>query len=84
MTEAEWLACKEPKRILEFLGEKIGDRKLWLAKVACSRSVWKLFSDRRCCRVVEIVERCADGQTTDNEREAGEELSVLFTTGCKS
>ena len=39
MTEAEWLACNDPKPMLEFLRGKAGDRKLWLYAAACFRRI---------------------------------------------
>jgi hypothetical protein len=30
MTEADWLTCKDPHPMLEFLNERASGRKLWL------------------------------------------------------
>jgi hypothetical protein len=49
---------------------RLSDRKLWLLAVACCRRVWHLMADERTRRVVEVVERWADGQATDDERAA--------------
>src|SRR4051794_28318440 len=37
VTEAEWLACADPTRMLEFLRGKINERKLRLFSCACCR-----------------------------------------------
>lgn len=34
MTEAEWLVCDDPRRMIEFLGSHAGDRKLQLFSLA--------------------------------------------------
>ena len=49
MTEAEWLACKDPRPMMEFLRaergaarQKWGRRKLRLFACSCLRGIWPL------------------------------------------
>src|SRR5437879_3675405 len=72
MTEAEWLACTDPERMLEclqveFLWRGGYDRQLQLFGVACCRAVWHLLEDERYRQAVETLERYADGQATGDE-----------------
>ncbi len=62
MTEAQWLACAEPERMLEFLRGKARERKLRLLACACCRRVAHLLSDPEFLRSVEIGELYADKQ----------------------
>ena len=61
MTEAEWLACNSPPRMLEFLRGRAGDRKVRLFAVACCRHILHLLTDDRNRIVIEVAERYADG-----------------------
>jgi hypothetical protein len=68
MTETEWLACADPSLMLEFLKDKVSDRKLRLFACACHEPIWHLLSDKTICRkTIEFAERLADGLATTNE-----------------
>jgi hypothetical protein len=67
MTEAEWLAGDDPKRMVQFLHARVGDRKLRLFFVAVARSVWSKFEREDMRRAVEAGELHADGLLTQDE-----------------
>jgi hypothetical protein len=60
MTEAEWLGSSYPDSMLEFLHGRASDRKLRLFAAACCRRLWHLLEEEWSCRLVELVEYCAD------------------------
>jgi hypothetical protein len=64
MTEAEWMACTDPSKMLEFLRGEASERKLRLFACACCRRFWHLVEDERSRRAVEVSERYADGLAT--------------------
>jgi hypothetical protein len=61
MTEAEWLACADPRKMLDELPGRVSSRKLRLLVCACCRRVWDLLADPRSQQAVELAERYADG-----------------------
>jgi hypothetical protein len=67
MTEAEWLANTSPKSMLEFLQGKSSDRKLRLFACACCRLIWPLITHESCQDSVDVAERFADGDVTEDE-----------------
>lgn len=81
MTEAEYLAAKNPTPMLEFLGggnplrpecpaPPPSSRKLRLFACACCRAEWDRLTDPRSRRAVEVAERFADGLATPAEMRA--------------
>lgn len=60
MTEQEWLACQEPRLMLDFLRGKGSERKLRLFGVACCHRIWHLVTDVRSRRAVEMTKRFVD------------------------
>ena len=70
MTEQEWLTCTNPDTLLSNLQGK-SERKFLLFAVACCHRIWPLMADTHCRRLVEVVERRVEQQTTEDEwREA--------------
>jgi hypothetical protein len=67
VTEADWLDCTDPQKMLDFLRDKASDRKLTLLVCACCRSVLHLLPDERAAQVVEEVEGFAEGHGTNTE-----------------
>src|SRR5262245_16222692 len=70
MTEQEWLACTDPRAMLKQVRFRSHKRKSRLFAVACCRCVWRLLVDERSREAVEVAERHADGQATDEELRA--------------
>jgi len=64
VTEQEWLACKRPERMLEFLRGRASDRKLRLFAVACAWERGVLVRDGPNRRFLAAFVRFADGEGT--------------------
>jgi hypothetical protein len=69
MTEAEWLACDDPVKMVSFLRDtgKLDLRRIRLSGAAQCRRVWHLMTDPRSRTAVEVAERWADGEATREE-----------------
>jgi hypothetical protein len=75
MTEAEWLACRDPDALLAYLRQEAyrrrgpfpSHRKLRLFACACCRRVWSAIADDRSRWAVEVAERYADRLTSRHE-----------------
>jgi hypothetical protein len=76
MTEAEWLACTDPKSMLRVLQDRASDRKLRLFDCACCRRAWHLLTDPRSRTAVEVAERFVDGAAN------AQLLSDAFEVAC--
>jgi len=64
MTEAEWLACDDPRPMLGFVRGRASERKLRLLAAGCCRCLWPLLEDARARHAVEAAEAWADGRAT--------------------
>jgi hypothetical protein len=67
MTEAEWLACTDPRLMLEHLDGRTSDRKVRLYACAWAWQVWRLLADERSREAVLTAERYADGLVSRSE-----------------
>ena len=70
MTEAEWVACDDPRPMLEFLRDKGSDRKVRLFAVACCSPLMPLIEDPICRTALEVTDRFANDEATKAELEA--------------
>ena len=67
MTEADWLACNDPKAMLAALQGNVSQRKLRLFGLACCRRMWHLLPNGRWGVLVEVGERFVDGAASRTE-----------------
>jgi hypothetical protein len=67
MTEAEWLSCADPTRLMQWERIATTERKLRLFAVACCRRIPALNSDAILAAVIDTVERFADRLATEEE-----------------
>ncbi len=67
MTEAEWLACNSIYSVMSAVRNRSGSRTLRLFLIACCREVWQAMTDWRCRRAVEVSERFADGEASEED-----------------
>jgi hypothetical protein len=80
MTEREWLECTDPaKKLCLFRGRLKSrySRKIRLFACACCRLIWEHLVDDRSHNAVEVAERYADGQATDEELKAASSAASL-------
>jgi hypothetical protein len=78
MTEGEWLACTDPKKMLRVLRgkHKASDRKLRLVACGCCRRIWEDLTLKPLRLAIEAAEQYADLSATDQELEAVHQKSV--------
>ena len=69
MTEAEWMACTDPRLMLKLLRGRASERKLRLFLVACARTVWDQITDPVMRRAVDTAERYVDGRAASEEHQ---------------
>ena len=89
-TEADWLACAEPPKMLDMVKDRVSVRKMRLVGVACCRHISHLFHAEACDVGVAVAERFADGLAGEEERLAAycavgkleEDGNSLFGRAC--
>ncbi|VTR99153.1 Uncharacterized protein (Fragment) OS=uncultured bacterium PE=4 SV=1 [Gemmata massiliana] len=69
MTEAEWLACEDPERMLELVRDPGRYRRMLLFAVGCLErmAVTTGFQDSQRARILNLAEARADGDFVDPE-----------------
>jgi hypothetical protein len=79
ITEAEWLTCADPQKMLNSLGRNPSKRKRRLFGCACCRRIWHLIPDDQSRAAVLVAERFAEGQADQGELDASRvEAKALF------
>lgn len=66
MTEAEWLACRDLKAMLAWLGDRVSGRKRRLFACACCRTEWGRIDEEDGRKAIAAAERYADGLIRDS------------------
>jgi hypothetical protein len=57
MTEAKWLACADPEKMLLAIRDVVSERKMRLFAIACCRRIWDRITDPRSRAAVEFAEQ---------------------------
>ena len=71
MKESEWLTSWYSQEMFEFIrSHSTSDRKKRLFACACCRRIWHLLKREESRNAVEVAERLADGEVTEEERKA--------------
>jgi hypothetical protein len=78
MTARNWNACRDPDKMLHFLGDRASARKFRLFGCACCRRIEYLFADERRLWALGVAERFADGQAKAKQLRAA--LRVMEET----
>lgn len=63
MTPELWNECQSPEEMLPAAGTSARKLRLWSA--ACGRRLWRLMTDPRSRRPIEVAEKFADGQVDE-------------------
>ncbi len=74
MTARRWDVCREPDKMLGFLGDRASARKLRLFGCACCRRVPDLLDDARRRQALEVAERFADGRARARQLRAAQRV----------
>jgi hypothetical protein len=67
MTEQEWLNCRDPHKMLRWLGRRATERKLRLFACSCVRAAWDRLGDERLRNLLEVAEQYVGGQASQGK-----------------
>jgi hypothetical protein len=70
MTEAEWLACNDPRPMMRLVWRAASDRRWRLFGCASCRRIWDLLPEGAGREAVAVAERYADGAAGEDELRA--------------
>jgi hypothetical protein len=84
MTEAEWLACKDPQKMLKarYVRRKLSPRKARLFAASCCRRLSSSLTAEESWRAVQVAEAFADGLADRMELEAAA-IDAAVDTGSR-
>jgi len=80
MTEAQWLASRNPEKMLAHPAGHASDRKLRLFAAACCRRSWGTLVDERSRDAIACIERLADACISPSEGEAARQRAMAART----
>src|SRR4051812_3777846 len=80
MTESEWLACVDPKMMLDFVPGKACERKIKLFCASCSWRLHRFLSDYS-RHILSVVERAADIELSSDEFTSLSDDAMAYADG---
>jgi hypothetical protein len=75
VTEAEWLTCNNPQKLLIFLAKPPAHRKMLLFAIACCKRLETMLIDERSREALGGLERFAEGEFDLTELDQGSKLA---------
>jgi len=67
MDGSEWQTCTDPKHMIEFVQDKVSDRKLRLFAVEMCESVWRHYDHPEKAAVLELLSSYAEGKAVQQD-----------------
>jgi hypothetical protein len=81
MTEVEWLNCRDPERMLEYLRDRAESRSLRHFATACCRRIWHFFAHEESRRAVEVAEKYVEGLASERDRQEASAAILVICPG---
>jgi len=84
MTEAEWLACAEPKHLHEHVRATLSRRKLLYYTIGCCRRLERFIPIAEVLTPLPIAERFAEGKAVEEELRAALDRTGVVSAGLRA